>query len=153
MEELLKKLNFKNQAKIAVVNVPDELNFLKLFPSGLPIPDFEINKNVNYEFLLLFVQTEAQVSVIALKLLKNLSDDAVLWFIYPKKSSKKYKSEITRDRGWSALSVLSVEPVRMIAINDDWSALRFRKVDKIKTLSRKGGTISQEGAKRISGNR
>jgi hypothetical protein len=37
----------------------------------------------------------------------------------------------------------------MIAMNDDWSALRFRQVDKIKVMKRKGGTISQEGLNRV----
>jgi hypothetical protein len=152
MEELLKKLNYKNHRVIALINIPNELNFLKQFPNGYNTIDFEINAGKNYDFLLLFVQTEAVVSEIAIKLKDNMADDAVLWFIYPKKTSKKYKSEINRDSGWQSLSILSVEPVRMVSMNEDWSALRFRQVSKIKTMKRKGGTISKEGAERISSN-
>lgn len=149
MEELLKKLNFKNHQVVALVNTPDEFSFLKQFQKGNLRPDTGIIANKNYDFLLLFVQNEASVSEYAHQLKDNLAEDAVLWFIYPKKTSKKYKSEITRDNGWSSLSILSVEPVRMIAMDDDWSALRFRRVDKIKTMKRKSGGISQEGKKRI----
>jgi hypothetical protein len=32
------------------------------------------------------------------------------------------------------LGEYNLEPVRQVAIDKDWSALRFRRVDKIKTL-------------------
>lgn len=67
----------------------------------------------------------------------RLKGDAKLWFAYPKKSSKNYKSEITRDRGWTKIGDYEMEPVRQIALNEDWSALRFRKLAYIKTLSRR----------------
>jgi hypothetical protein len=59
----------------------------------------------------------------------------VVWFAYPKQSSKKYVSEIDRDHGWAKLGAAGFEPVRMVAIDEDWSAVRFRRVDYIKTLS------------------
>jgi hypothetical protein len=60
----------------------------------------------------------------------------VIWFAYPKGSSKKYKSEINRDSGWKVLGEAGFEPVRMVAIDEDWSAVRFRRVEFIKTLTR-----------------
>ena len=62
--------------------------------------------------------------------------DAVIWFAYPKGTSKKYKSEINRDNGWQVLGEGGFEPVRMVAIDEDWSALRFRRVEHIKTMTR-----------------
>ena len=79
--------------------------------------------------------------------------DAILWICYPKKSSKKYKCDFNRDSGWTVLGAAGYEPVRMVAIDEDWSALRFRKAENIKTLTR-SKTISQEGKKRATkGNR
>ncbi len=43
------------------------------------------------------------------------------------------------------------EPVTMIAIDEDWSALRFRQIENIKTMSRKFA-ISNKGKERIKGN-
>jgi len=60
----------------------------------------------------------------------------VVWFAYPKGSSKKYTSQINRDNGWAVLGKAGFEPVRMVAIDEDWSAVRFRRVEFIKTMTR-----------------
>ena len=67
---------------------------------------------------------------------KMAEGDAVIWFAYPKGSSKRYTCEITRDTGWQALGRAGFEPVRMVAIDEDWTAVRFRRVDFIKTMTR-----------------
>ena len=36
------------------------------------------------------------------------------------------------DSGWPVLGAAGFEPVRMVAIDADWSALRFRRVEHIK---------------------
>ena len=53
--------------------------------------------------------------------------DAVLWFAYPKKSSKRYACEFDRDRGWEVIRAAGWDSVRMVALDEDWSALRFRR--------------------------
>lgn len=83
------------------------------------------------------------------KLLPLANGDAVIWFCYPKGTSKKYKCEFNRDNGWAKLGERDWEPVRMVAIDEDWSALRFRKTDFIKTMTR-STAISKEGKKRIA---
>lgn len=70
-------------------------------------------------------------------------------YIYPKGSSKRYKCNFNRDTGWAALGNLGLEGVRMVAVNEDWSALRFRKVEYIKTLTRNSKMMfSEEGKKK-----
>lgn len=56
----------------------------------------------------------------------------MVWFAYPKGTSKKYKSEINRDKGWLVMGEAGFEPVRMVAIDEDWSALRFRRTEFIR---------------------
>jgi hypothetical protein len=68
---------------------------------------------------------------------------------YPKGTSKKYKCEFNRDTGWSALGEFGLEGVRQVAIDEDWSALRFRKVDYIKSMQRKFSPLSQAGKMKI----
>lgn len=55
---------------------------------------------------------------------------------YPKGSSKRYTATINRDKGWARLGAAGFEAVRMIAIDDDWSAVRFRRAEFIKTMKR-----------------
>jgi hypothetical protein len=44
---------------------------------------------------------------------------------------------LNRDRGWDAVFAAGLEPVRQVAIDAAWSALRFRKPAHIKTMTRK----------------
>jgi hypothetical protein len=87
-------------------------------------------------FVLQFVTTRAEIAARAPKVTAALDDDAVLWFAYPKKSSRRYRSDIGRDDSWQPLGDLGFEPVRQVAIDADWSALRFRRTEDIATLTR-----------------
>ncbi len=80
---------------------------------------------------------------------KFFTEDVVLWFAYPKGTSKNYKCDFNRDNGWDALGELNFEGVRIVSIDEDWSALRFRKVRFIKNMTRNEKMIlSKEGAKK-----
>jgi hypothetical protein len=97
-------------------------------------------------FMLAFMTTPAQLKRYAAGVAKHATGDAAVWVAYPKGSSQRYKSELHRDSGWSPLGALGYEPVRMIAIDEDWSALRFRKAEFIKNLKRGAQhTISSAG--------
>lgn len=41
-------------------------------------------------------------------------------------TSKNYKCDFNRDSEWISLGKYNLEPVRQVAIDDDFSALRFR---------------------------
>jgi hypothetical protein len=75
--------------------------------------------------------------------------DPVVWIAYPKKSSRTYTCEFNRDSGWDGLGEIGFEPVRQVAINDDWSALRFRRVQHIKTMVRTFA-MTEEGKRKAT---
>lgn len=134
MTDLFKKLNFKGHKPVVVLNAPTEFT-----------PEMEamqghttfVTKVTEAEFFIAFVTTKAEIDNITPKIAEAAQGDAVVWFAYPKGTSKKYKSEVNRDNGaWEALGKQGYEGVRQVAIDADWSALRFRKVDNIKTLAR-----------------
>jgi len=135
MTELLKKLNYKGHKRIAVIN--SEPGFLQAITKELKelITDSEIDQRCPYEFMMVFVRSEADVKHFAPKALHNLTADGILWFCYPKKSSKRFKSDLERDRGWKALNEPGFHGIRMVSIDDDWSAMRFRNIKFIKTKS------------------
>jgi hypothetical protein len=67
------------------------------------------------------------------KVIPMLNEDAVWWISFPKKSSK-IKSDISRDiLAAMVQNATQFRPVSNVAIDDDWSALRFRHQDKVKT--------------------
>jgi len=136
VESLIKKLNFKSNSEILTLNVPNDLTpILDLFLSET-ICINDVNQIANIEFALIFVLEQNAIDDI-LPLIKNkLLGDCIIWFCYPKKSSKKYKCNIDRDHGWEILGTYGFEPVRQISINEDFSALRFRKIEHIKNITR-----------------
>jgi hypothetical protein len=133
MNDLLNKLNYKGQKRIAVINADkvflDALS--KVF--GDVQVDIEIDQRYPYEFMLIFVKLVSEIDLLAPKALHNLISDGILWFAYPKKTSKEYFSDIDRDHGWEVLLDRGFDKVRQVAINDVWSALRFRNIRYIKS--------------------
>ncbi|HVN57932.1 MAG TPA: hypothetical protein VMT63_06530 [Bacteroidales bacterium] len=137
MEKLLAKLNYKGQKRIAVINSTDE--FVSSLKMSFPdiTTDNEIDPRYPYEFMLIFAEQVREVEVLAPLALHNLVSDGILWFAYPKKTSGKYKSDIDRDHGWEGLINAGFYPVRQVAVDEDWSGLRFRNARFIKSdLSR-----------------
>lgn len=135
MSELFKKLNLKDQNEIVVVNAPDTFGKeLAKLGSVKVIQDPARAKTV--EFAIAFATTQAELDRLSKSLTAKAKGDVILWIAYAKKSSKKYKCEFNRDSGWTVLGAAGFEPVRMVAIDDDWSALRFRREEYIKTMTR-----------------
>lgn len=144
MTPLLKKLNFKNQKQINVFNAPEDIiRLLNSFPEADRLTFNSTQQG--FEFVMVFVLTQQQINEYAHRIIPQLEGDAVFWMCYPKGSSKKYKCDFNRDRGWDFLGKYNVEAVRQVAVDEDWSALRFRKVEYISKLIRKFDTISEQG--------
>jgi hypothetical protein len=149
MTPVFKKLNYKNQETIFILNPPEsfanELDEMK----GITNVQLKIEDTSSVDFVLAFGTKQEEVDNFARSIESKIKNDAVVWFAYPKGSSKKYRCEFNRDNGWEMLGKLGFEPVRMIAIDEDWSALRFRKVENIKKMTR-SSAISNEGKKKIT---
>ncbi len=147
MTLLFKKLNFKNHAAIVVINYPKsfevEINTMKKI--ALSITDIKKAKEI--DFAMLFVTKQKEVDVLIKEIYPKLKGDAVLWFCYPKGTSKNYTCNFNRDTGWQSVAKYELEPVRMVAIDEDWSALRFRKVAFIKTITRRESHALTKAAK------
>jgi hypothetical protein len=135
MMTLLEKLNYKGQKRIAIINAEDSL-IISLSDELKDITvDKEIDPRYPYDFMILFVKSISEVEFFAPVALHNLLADGVLWFCYTKKNSKKYKSDIDRDHGWKVLNDSGFHGIRMVSVNEDWSALRFRNAKYIKSTN------------------
>lgn len=137
MTPTFKKLNYKGQQKILVLNPPQsfEVELNSMADSAIIIKNESEIPEI--EYALLFVTKKPEIDEIISSIYPKLKGDAILWFCYPKGTSKKYKCDFNRDNGWSGLRKLKLETVRQVAIDEDWSALRFRKTEYIKTMTRK----------------
>ncbi len=153
MSPVFKKMNLKpNHNPILVVDAPDSFDSeITLLEDVVVNTDpAEITKTT---FALAFAITVEQLEAAAAMLAEKTEGDAVVWLAYPKTSSKKYKGEFNRDTSWGALGKHGFEPVRQVAIDADWSALRFRRVEFIKSLKRSNKrAATAEGKKRTQDN-
>ena len=135
MKELLRKLNYKEYNRILIMNAGED--FLQSLSDELPDVkiDTEIDQRCPYNFMIIFVKSVREVNDISPVALHNLTADGVLWYCYPKKTSKKLTSDLERDRGWKSMNDLGFYGIRMVSVDEDWSAMRFRNVKYIKSQS------------------
>jgi len=147
MASIFEKLNLKDHQEILVVNAPasfeTELSKLK----GVAVR--RSPKQVSgIAFSLAFVTKQEEVDALAGAIASKAKGDAIVWFAYPKGTSKKYKCDFNRDRGWAALGKAGFEGVRQVAIDEDWSALRFRRAEFIKSMKRDAKRAMSSGGKK-----
>jgi len=135
MPSVFGKLNLKDHKEILVLNAPASFE-----PELATLADVAIMRDLKKakttSFSLAFVTTQQEVDALAPGIARKADGDAIVWFAYPKGTSKKYKSQINRDNGWNTFGREGFEPVRMVAIDEDWSAIRFRRVEFLKNMTR-----------------
>lgn len=129
MSPLFKKLNLGAHGAIHVLNAPASFE-----PEIEKLDGVTVKRSVTgaVGFALAFVKTQAELDAASSKLVKAAQGDALVWMVYPKGTSRKYTCEFNRDSGWHVLREAGFDTVRMVAVDEDWSALRFRRKECIK---------------------
>ena len=132
MPDIWKKLNLKDQSQVVVVNAPQSFeDAIDQLESALVVRSCGKAKQI--EFILAFVSRRAEIKRITQQIVKKSVGDAVVWFAYPKQTSRNYACEFNRDSGWEPVTSAGFKDVRMVAIDEDWSALRFRRKEFVKS--------------------
>jgi hypothetical protein len=131
MGSVFEKLNLGSRQEIVVLHAPES------FAAELAtLPVITIHHHLESvaeaEFWLAFVTRLSEVKRLAPLIAKRANGDSIVWFAYPRGTSKKYSCDFNRDTGWGSLKKLGFDTVRSIAIDEDWTALRFRRKEFIK---------------------
>ena len=71
-----------------------------------------------------FVRGKADLASVAAPAIEAARRDKLAWIAYPK--AGKLGTDLSRDILAAALAGQGVQPVRQVAIDETWSALRFR---------------------------
>ena len=129
MKSLLDKLGFKPGMTGWVRNRPAAFDETLNLPDTIPDGPADL--------ILSFVTRQDEIAAALDGAMPYYARGGRLWFAYPKKSGS-VPSDITRDHGWTALADAGLLAVTQIALDDDWSALRFRYRDEIARLMRRG---------------
>ncbi len=124
MQDIIKKFRFRDKA--VVINAPEEIEkeFVK---NGFNTAFDKKTKSTN---TLVFINNNKEFLHFLKTQLKNTEPDSVLWFAYPKGTSK-IKTDINRDTIRTTAEEFGITTVTAISINDIWSALRFRPIEKV----------------------
>ena len=71
---------------------------------------------------LVFAESEAGLRTVLERERDRLTIPAALWIAYPKAN----RADINRDSLWPILTEFGLRPISQVAIDEVWSALRFR---------------------------
>lgn len=111
---LAQKLNLKQGMKVRVVDQPADVD----------LGDVAITTSAKADGVIVFVKTLAAVDTKCGPAVEAAKEDRIAWVVYPK--AGQLGTDLNRDVLWRHLQKQGIEGVRQIAINEVWSAMRFR---------------------------
>jgi hypothetical protein len=150
MNPIFKKLNYRDQSVLHILQAPESFHSAMQEMRAFTTIKTELPPTEPSAFLLAFVTRQDEIDTLAPLFAEALQGDGLLWFAYPKGTSKRYQCDFNRDTGWAILGQHGFEGVRQVAIDEDWSALRFRRAEYIKTMQRaEKRAISEVGKGKI----
>ena len=125
---LTQKLRMQPGQRVLILNSPPGyIEGLAPLPAGMVAEEVPGGK---YGFVHLFVKDQAELEKFGPSALESVEYDGILWISYPKKSSK-VKTDLTRDVGWDFVARAGLKPVTQVSVDEIWSALRYRPVERI----------------------
>jgi hypothetical protein len=119
---LIKKLQIKAGTRLWLINVPQAL--AEAISAGAEVEP--VHAGDDYDGALAFCRSVLEVEAFSSQILERLPVDGLFWLAYRKGAAGK-ETGLSRDDGWAALDRAGFRPVRSIAIDDEWTAIRFRE--------------------------
>jgi hypothetical protein len=113
--ELSKKLQLPPESAVFVVDTP----------KGLKL-DLKISKNQKGLPVLLFARNAADLMKNGKAAIDSAIVDGLSWIAYPK--AGKLDTDLNRDKLVEFMRPHRIEGVRLVSIDETWSAMRFRPI-------------------------
>ncbi|WP_299817865.1 YdeI/OmpD-associated family protein [uncultured Pontibacter sp.] len=129
MAELGKKLQLKTDSHVLLLNAPD--GFAKVLAGeGYTYENAtEVPESGAFEAVQLFVRNVEELNRFVPQVVPLLKPNVLFWIAYPKKSSG-IKTDLSRDDGWKAVTVLGYESTRLVSLDTTWSSARYRRASE-----------------------
>lgn len=110
---LAKKLNLKDGMKMRVAGKPADVD----------LGDVATTSG-KADAVLVFVKKLAEVDARCAPAIEAAREDRIAWIAYPK--AGQLDTDLNRDILWRHLEKQGIQGVRQVALDDIWSAMRFR---------------------------
>ena len=110
----LDKYIFKASEKVFVINPPPGMPELAHTAKAIDIADAVV----------FWATREAHLPKNKDKM-EAVPPEALLWICYPKPG--KMETDLSRDKIWMFMKAAGFEPVRVVSIDDTWSAFSFKR--------------------------
>jgi hypothetical protein len=141
MSPLAKKLLIKPGQHWLIMNAPED--YLATLE---PLPDdvrLSFTPEGNFNGIQVFVKNSHELGVAITQLKPVLTDETVLWVIYPKKNSV-IETDLEMMSSWDEPAKHGLRPVASAAINNVWTTLRFRPEHLVKKSDSSKEAIRKE---------
>jgi hypothetical protein len=120
---LARKLQLKPGQRLLVINPPK--GYVDQLATALDGIDVVIRAPSRSDAVLVFVNNLAETNRLTPKGIRSVKPEGLFWIAYPK-GSAKVKTDVNRDRLWQTVEPFGWGGVRLIAMDEVWSAMRFR---------------------------
>jgi len=120
--DLSTKLQLKPDQSLLVLNAPEE--------HAPQLDDISLTNATPASAVLIFVTKLAESRQLIKLGISSIRPDGLLWIAYPKGRSG-VSTDVNRDTLWQASESTGWRPVRLVAIDSIWSAMRFRPEDQV----------------------
>ena len=126
-KSIAEKMQIKPQTRLLFVNPPEGyLQRMGSLPAGVSLLEGESTGSA--DLIQVFVKDRGELIAALESLPGRLAKNSALWISYYKGTSQ-LKTDINRDSIWPIATSYGLQPVRQIAIDEDWSALRFKIIE------------------------
>jgi hypothetical protein len=120
---IAQKLGMRPGQQVFATGAPGDYSTLI---GGLPDGSALVARAAEADFVHLFITDRASLAAAFPGLAEKVRPGTTLWISYPKRGPG-VTTDITRDAGWAPLRDAGYDPVSQVAIDERWSALRFRQ--------------------------
>jgi hypothetical protein len=121
---LAKKLRVLPGNRLLVLNAPEGyVSQLSPLPEGATVAASAAG---TFDVVQAFAHDHAELRRIVPEAAGAIAPSGILWISWPKKTAR-LASDLDRDSLWAALNAAGWVGVASIAVNETWSALRFKR--------------------------
>ena len=122
------KLQMKPGQSLAVLNAPEGMP--GVLATALPEVTVRVGAAGMADGVLLFVHSREEVGRLVGSAIEAAGRDGLVWIAYPKGGSGA-KTDLNRDVLWKAIEPSGWRPVRLVALDEVWSAMRLRPAELV----------------------